>query len=118
MAIGTAWTHKHLRRIAKAYGDVSFVDATEGANDEERQLLTLLGRNFFIKQVVVLQAVLSSDQRWVYRWDFEYVVPLLLGKTLCREVKVVLTDGDWNEMASVDDSFKSFFIKIMRGRCG
>eukprot|EP00957_Ditylum_brightwellii_P142941 10891046-Ditylum_brightwellii.AAC.1 len=23
MAIGTAWTHKHLRRVAKAYGDIN-----------------------------------------------------------------------------------------------
>eukprot|EP00957_Ditylum_brightwellii_P184805 14076326-Ditylum_brightwellii.AAC.1 len=41
MVIGMAWTHKHLRRIAKSYGDVIFVDAAEGTNDEERPLLTL-----------------------------------------------------------------------------
>eukprot|EP00957_Ditylum_brightwellii_P197203 15024585-Ditylum_brightwellii.AAC.1 len=41
MVIGTAWTHKHLRRIVKAYGDVIFVDATEGTNDKERPLLML-----------------------------------------------------------------------------
>ena len=36
--IGTAWTHKHLRHIARVFGDVLFVDATEGTNDEERYL--------------------------------------------------------------------------------
>eukprot|EP00957_Ditylum_brightwellii_P063727 4836069-Ditylum_brightwellii.AAC.1 len=45
MVIGTAWTHKHLRRIAKTFVDVLFVDATEGTNDEERPLLTL---SFFL----------------------------------------------------------------------
>eukprot|EP00957_Ditylum_brightwellii_P055775 4226741-Ditylum_brightwellii.AAC.1 len=64
MVIGTAWTHKHLRRTAKAYGDVIFVDATEGTNDKERPCLTLSVRNALMKQVVVLQAVLPNNQRW------------------------------------------------------
>eukprot|EP00957_Ditylum_brightwellii_P193916 14767980-Ditylum_brightwellii.AAC.1 len=41
MVIGTAWTHKHLRNIARAFGDVLLFDATEGTNNEERPLLTL-----------------------------------------------------------------------------
>eukprot|EP00957_Ditylum_brightwellii_P185041 14091692-Ditylum_brightwellii.AAC.1 len=92
MVIGTAWTHKHLRRIAKAYSDVIFVDATEETNDEERSLLTLSVRKFSMKQVVVLQAVLPNNQQWAYRWFFDYVIPSLIGKTFCREVKLVLTD--------------------------
>eukprot|EP00957_Ditylum_brightwellii_P151272 11518931-Ditylum_brightwellii.AAC.1 len=66
MVIGTAWTHKYLRRIAKAYGDVIFVDATEETNDEERPLLMLLVRKSLMNQVVVLQAVLPNNQQWVY----------------------------------------------------
>eukprot|EP00957_Ditylum_brightwellii_P149686 11398708-Ditylum_brightwellii.AAC.1 len=54
MVIGTAWTNKHLRRIAKAFGDVIFVNLTEGTNDEERSLLTLSVKNSLMKQVVVL----------------------------------------------------------------
>eukprot|EP00957_Ditylum_brightwellii_P080404 6115728-Ditylum_brightwellii.AAC.1 len=41
MVIGTSWTHKHIRCIARAFGDILFVDATEGTNDEERPLLTV-----------------------------------------------------------------------------
>eukprot|EP00957_Ditylum_brightwellii_P175232 13340585-Ditylum_brightwellii.AAC.1 len=41
MVIGTAWTHKHLRCIARVFGDVLFVDATERTNNEERPLLTV-----------------------------------------------------------------------------
>eukprot|EP00957_Ditylum_brightwellii_P071766 5455181-Ditylum_brightwellii.AAC.1 len=63
MVIGTAWTHKHLRRIAKASGDAIFVDAIEGTNDEERSLLTLSVRNSLMKQVVALQAVLPNNQQ-------------------------------------------------------
>eukprot|EP00957_Ditylum_brightwellii_P000684 53807-Ditylum_brightwellii.AAC.1 len=92
MVIGTAWSHKHLRRIAKAYSDLIFVDATEGTNAKERPLLTLSVRNSLMKQVVVLQAMLPNNQRWVYRWFFENVVPSLIGKTFCSEVKLVLTD--------------------------
>eukprot|EP00957_Ditylum_brightwellii_P211639 15366411-Ditylum_brightwellii.AAC.1 len=85
MIIGTAWTHKHLRRIFKAYGDVLFVDATEGLNDEERPLLALLVRSSLMKQVVVLQAVLPNNQRWVYRWFFKYAVQLLLAKSSAKK---------------------------------
>eukprot|EP00957_Ditylum_brightwellii_P019300 1456084-Ditylum_brightwellii.AAC.1 len=62
-----AWTHKHLRRIAKAYGNAIFVDATEGTNEEDRPLITLSVRNSVMKQVVVLQAVLPNNQQWIYR---------------------------------------------------
>ena len=118
MVIGTAWTHKHLRRIAKAFGDVLFVDATEGTNDEERPLLTLSVRTSLMKQVVVIRAVLPNNQRWVYRWFFAEVIPSLLGKSFANQVKVVLTDGDWNEMASVDESFQRHFKNAIRQRCG
>eukprot|EP00957_Ditylum_brightwellii_P026030 1968117-Ditylum_brightwellii.AAC.1 len=40
IVLGTAWMYKHLRRIAQAFGDVLFVDATERTNDKERPLLT------------------------------------------------------------------------------
>eukprot|EP00957_Ditylum_brightwellii_P120426 9188407-Ditylum_brightwellii.AAC.1 len=64
MVIGTSWTHKHIRRIAKAFGDVIFVHTTEETNDEERPVLTLSMRNSFMKQVIVLRKVLPNNQRW------------------------------------------------------
>ena len=118
MVLGTAWTHKHLRRIARAFGDVLFVDATEGTNDEERPLLTVSVRTSLMKQVVVLRAVLPNNQRWVYRWFFQDVISSLLGKSFSNQVKVVLTDGDWNEMAAVDEAFNSHFKIAIRQRCG
>jgi hypothetical protein len=33
-------------------------------------------------------------------------------------VKVVLTDGDWNEMAAVDELFKYHFKIAIRQKCG
>eukprot|EP00957_Ditylum_brightwellii_P015982 1203701-Ditylum_brightwellii.AAC.1 len=50
IVLGTAWTHKHLRRIAQALGDVLFVDATEGTNDEEMPLLTVSVCTSLMKQ--------------------------------------------------------------------
>jgi hypothetical protein len=41
MVIGTAWTNKRLKNIAKNYGEVIYMDVTEGTNEEERPLLTL-----------------------------------------------------------------------------
>eukprot|EP00957_Ditylum_brightwellii_P124066 9457731-Ditylum_brightwellii.AAC.1 len=41
MVIGTAWTHTHLRRIIRAFGDILFVDATEETNDKESPMLTV-----------------------------------------------------------------------------
>ena len=40
MVLGTAWTLKLLRSLGISYGEVVYVDATEGTNEEERPLLT------------------------------------------------------------------------------
>ena len=63
--------HKHLRHIAQAFGDVLFVDATEGTNDKERPLLTVSVCTLLMKQVVVIHVVLPNNQRWVYWWFFK-----------------------------------------------
>eukprot|EP00957_Ditylum_brightwellii_P020528 1547600-Ditylum_brightwellii.AAC.1 len=90
MVIGTSWIHKYLRRTARAFHDVLFVDATEGTNNEERPLLIVSVRILLMKQ----------------------------GKSFANEVKVVLTGGNWNEMAAVDESFKPHFKIAIRQRCG
>eukprot|EP00957_Ditylum_brightwellii_P206871 15350327-Ditylum_brightwellii.AAC.1 len=41
MVIGTAWAHQSLRSIGCSYGEVIYIDATEGTNEEERPLLTM-----------------------------------------------------------------------------
>eukprot|EP00957_Ditylum_brightwellii_P144250 10990378-Ditylum_brightwellii.AAC.1 len=50
MVIGIAWAHKHLRCIARAFGDVFFVDATEGTNNKEGPLLTVSVCTLSMKQ--------------------------------------------------------------------
>ena len=35
MVIGTAWTLKSICQIAKSYGEVIYLDVTEGTTDEE-----------------------------------------------------------------------------------
>eukprot|EP00957_Ditylum_brightwellii_P209500 15362003-Ditylum_brightwellii.AAC.1 len=40
------------------------------------------------------------------------------GKSFSNGVKVVLTDGNWNELTPVDVSFKSNFQMATRQRCG
>eukprot|EP00957_Ditylum_brightwellii_P079525 6046917-Ditylum_brightwellii.AAC.1 len=54
MVLGTAWTHTHLIKVAKCYGDVIFVDATEDTNKGERALLTESTRKSLMKQVITL----------------------------------------------------------------
>jgi hypothetical protein len=70
MVIGTAWTLKSIRQVAKSYGEVIYLDATEGTNDEERPLLTVSTCTGMCKVVTILCAVLPNNQRWVYRWLF------------------------------------------------
>eukprot|EP00957_Ditylum_brightwellii_P081672 6212729-Ditylum_brightwellii.AAC.1 len=41
IVIGTAWTHKHFRCTARAFGGVFFVDATEETNNKEMPLRTV-----------------------------------------------------------------------------
>jgi hypothetical protein len=61
-----------------------------------------------------LWIVLPNNQRWVYKWIFESVIPDLLGRYFCSRVKVIIADGDWNEMASIDDYLLSIFMQAIR----
>eukprot|EP00957_Ditylum_brightwellii_P170058 12944635-Ditylum_brightwellii.AAC.1 len=64
MVIGTAWTIKSLRQVAKSYGEVIYLDCTEGTNEEGRPVFTISTRHGMNKLVTIFRAVLPNTQRW------------------------------------------------------
>eukprot|EP00957_Ditylum_brightwellii_P204989 15341691-Ditylum_brightwellii.AAC.1 len=66
MVIGTTWALPSIRQIAKSYGEVAYIDVTEGTNEEERHLLTVSTCTEMNKVVAILCAVLPNNQYWVY----------------------------------------------------
>jgi hypothetical protein len=77
------------------------IDATADSNKKGRPLVTVTskkdsyGRMFF-----VLHAFLSSEQSWAYKWLFQTVFPVLIGKDVLNKLSIVFTDGDSQELLS------------------
>jgi hypothetical protein len=68
----------------------------------------------------VLRAFLPNERAWVFRWIFQTVLPRLLGRTyMLRVNKVIITDGDANETAQLDNAIEKHFPSVCRVRgCG
>eukprot|EP00957_Ditylum_brightwellii_P208562 15358040-Ditylum_brightwellii.AAC.2 len=118
MVIGTAWTLKNLHEIAKAYGQVIYIDVTESTNNKLRPLLTISTRIGMNNVVTNFGAVLPNNQRLVYKWITQNGIPDLLTRHFCNGVKVILTDGDCQEYEMIDICLITIFKNAKRVRCG
>eukprot|EP00957_Ditylum_brightwellii_P006002 454614-Ditylum_brightwellii.AAC.1 len=63
MVLGTVWTLKSLHSLGCLYGEVVYLDATEGTNEEEQPLLILSTHTDMNKLVAILRAVLPKNQQ-------------------------------------------------------
>jgi hypothetical protein len=58
---------------------------------------------------IVLRAFLPNEQSWSYKWFFQTVLPALLGKESLRKIRIIVTDGNSQEIGQLDDTIASFF---------
>ena len=66
----------------------------------------------------VIRAFLPNERAWVFRWIFQTVMPVLLGKDYIGRVNVIMTDGDAFETSQLDIAIAKHFPNVCRVRCG
>ena len=93
------------------------IDATSDTNKEGRPLVTVTSKDSFGRMFFVLRAFLPSEQSWAYKWLFQTVFPVLIGKDVLNKVSLMVTDGDSQEISQLEDSVKKFFPNVYRIRC-
>ena len=116
--IACCWVLPDGRRLFQAFPEVVCVDGTHETNNESRPLLTLSVKDSHGKVTVVLRCFAPNERSWFFRWLFQEALPVLLGTQTLQLVKLVMTDGDSQEMAQVDYAIATFLVNAVRSRCG
>lgn len=100
--IACCWVLPDGRRLFQAFPEVVCIDGTHETNNESRPLLTLSVKDSDGNVMVVVRCFAPNERSWLFRWLFQEALPVLLGTQTLRLVKLVMTDGDSQEMAQVD----------------
>jgi hypothetical protein len=93
------------------------IDATGDTNKEGHPFVTLTSKDAYGKLFIVLRAFPPSEQSWSFKWLFQTACPALLGKEVMKKTRIIVTDGDSQEFAQLDDAIKKFFPEANRIRC-
>jgi hypothetical protein len=116
--IACAWVLPDARRRLKAFPEVLGIDGTHETNDEDRPHITISARDSNGKMFIVVRIFVPNERAWLFRWVFQEALPKLLGEAVLSKVKVVITDGDSQEISQLEAAMKTFFLQAIRVRCG
>ncbi|KAG7348387.1 MULE transposase domain containing protein [Nitzschia inconspicua] len=116
--ISLVWAMPVGRRCLQAFPELLFSDATHKTNQENRPLITFGVKDAEGRVQVVIRAWAPNERAWMFRWLFQTAVPAIIGKTTCERIRLVITDGDSQELTQLDDAISSVFTKCVRRRCG
>jgi MULE transposase domain len=116
--IGCCWVLPEARRLFHAFPEVVCVDGTHETNNESRPLVTLSVKDSNGKVAVIVRCIAPNERSWFFRWLFQQALPVLLGEESLHSVKLIMTDGDSQEMSQVDFAISTYFVNAVRTRCG
>ena len=90
-----------------------------GTNNLKKELFTLAFLDSNNRAFNGGRAFIPNGQQWVYHLIFRYCLPTFWGDTICRRLKLMMTDGCSQEyMAFIDNSGKkNSFPKAVNGLC-
>ena len=117
MMVGVAFALPYEINRFKAFHIVMHIDATSSTNNENQPLLTITSKDNNGKMFNVIRAFLPSEQAWAFKWFFFVAMPLILGKELLQSVKIIITDGDSQEIQQLDEAMTHLFSKETRRVC-
>ena len=117
MVVSLAYVTPFELRQFKLFHLVLHIDATADTNNEGRPLLTVTAKDSNGKMFTVLRAFLANEQAWSFKWLFQSVFPVLLGQRYLNDVKIVLGDGDPQQISQLEDAIDKHFTNVYRTRC-
>jgi hypothetical protein len=117
MMVGIPYAMPYEVRKFRLFNVCLHIDATADSNKEGRPLVTVSSKDSYGKMFIVLRAFLPNEQSWSYKWFFHTVLPALLGKDVLKRIKIIVIDGDSQEISQLDDALAWFFPEAYRIRC-
>ena len=113
-----AWTIPEEKNIFELFPTVLYVDTTCDTNNEGRPLLSINGKDTSSRTFTLVRVFLPNQQMWIFRWVFCILLPKMYGRRILSQIQVIITDGDSQETAQVDNAIDIFFPQAKRVRCG
>ena len=113
--IACCWVFPDGRRLLKAFPEVVCIDGTHETNKESRPLHTLSVKDCDENVMVVVQCFAPNER--LFCWLFQEALPVLLGAQTLQLAKLVMTDGEFQEMTQVDYTIATYFVNAVRSRC-
>ncbi len=98
--------------------DGSCINGTHGTNNESRPLRTLSVKNSDGNVMVAVPCFVPNERSGLFRWLFQAARPVLLGAQTLQLVKLVMTDGDSQEMTQVVYAIATYFVNAVQSCCG
>jgi hypothetical protein len=117
MMVGIAYAMPYEVSQFQLFNVCLHIDATADSNKEGRPLVTVSSKDSYGKMFLILRAFPPNEQSWAYKWLFQTVFPALLGTDVLKRIKIIVTDGDSQEISQVDDAVARFFPNAYRIRC-
>lgn len=118
LMVAFAYTTPLQQRMFEIHPEVICIDTTQETNNEDRPLLTISGMDNNGKMFPILKAFLPHERGWIFHWIMCVVMPKLFSKEAIEGVKLIISDGDAQEIAAIDEAIDKFFINAIRQRCG
>lgn len=81
---------------------------------QEWELLTMTVQDMNGGQETVLRCWAPNNREWFFRWFFQSVVPMLVGRETCEQVRLLICDGDKQECAQIDAALISMYGNAVR----
>jgi hypothetical protein len=94
MVLCVAWGSDEYLRYITMFPEVLSIDKIYGTNREKRPMLVFAGTDHNSKNFTAMRAFRPSECAWVFRYAFEVVIPILVGRYIVDRIDQINNDGD------------------------
>lgn len=113
-----AWCSPAMYKMARAFSQSLSIDGTHKTVTIDNMVhLTVTVKNSFGKTFVVLRFFIPNQQVWMFRYVLMVAIPNLLGKDICSQINIIVTDGDPQLCQIVDLAILQLYTSAKRRRC-
>ena len=95
------------REYHKLFPSVLGLDVVFGTNAEKRPQMRGTGKTASNKNLPLIDALLPSQQKWIFDWFINDALPSLLDRDALLQTKIILTDQDKELMGVIDSALKN-----------
>ena len=105
--LAVAWVTEEAQHFHSLYPDILGFDVVFGTNTEKRPLMRGTGKSSSNKNLPIINAFLPNEKQWIFDWFFNDAVPSCLSREALKHTKLILTDGDKDMYAVIDQALQN-----------